>query len=128
MCYEEGHKTTMKLYSELHRVLRPGGRLITISLHPEEEVLPFATSNPNCTFIASSCSLASNRQIDAFHSFCVFDKIHGLEAAEARRLASTHPIEFVNSTDRVDPIFGFGSEDKMMHAFSRALDDVFVEP
>ena len=139
MCYTEGYNTTMTLYSELHRVLRPGGRLITISLHPEEEVIPFATSNPNCTFIASSCSLSSNRQINAFHSFCIFDKIHGLDAVGIQDSISRHPIKFVKSTDcdasltggekdngSVDPSLEF--EDRLMHAFSRAFDNVFVEP
>lgn len=140
MCYTEGYKTTMKLYSELHRVLRPGGRLITISFHSEEEILPFGTSNPHCTFIASSCLLG---QADAYRHFYVFDKMEGLEIAETQRLTSTHPIKFVNATDcnlslqahkpyhgsdedddDFDPYFGFGSKDGLLYAFTHALDDV----
>ena len=133
MCYTEGYKTTMRLYSELHRVLRPGGRLVTISFHSEEKVMPFGTSTK---FIASSCVLG---QADAYRYFYIFDKIEGLEVGEAQRLASTHPIKFMNASDRnhnltsyasdkdddsVDPYFGFGSKEGLHYAFTDALDEV----
>lgn len=146
MCYKDGHKTTMKLYSELHRVLKPGGRLITISLHSEEEVVPFGTSNPNCEFVASSCSLASERHAGGFHALCVFDKVFGLDAITQLKMTAAHPIEFVNAVDRpispkaevltsgsdtdeesIDYNFGFSSHDDLVFAFGQALDEVFAD-
>ena len=145
MCYEEGYNTTMKLYSELYRVLKPGGRLITISLHSEEEVVQFGTFNPSCEFVASSCSLASERQAGVYHALCVFDKTGGLEDDAKSRLMAIHPIQFVNAVDRkespsggqllssesetddesVDYHFGFSSEDDLCFAFEKALDEVY---
>jgi len=106
---------------------------VTISFHSEEKVMPFGTSTK---FIASSCVLG---QADAYRYFYVFDKIEGLEVAEAQRLASTHPIKFMNASDRnhnltsyasdkdddsVDPYFGFGSKEGLHYAFTDALDEV----
>ena len=145
MCYEEGYNTTMKLYSELCRVLKPGGRLITISLHSEEEVVQFGTFNPSCEFVASSCSLASERQAGVYHALCVFDKTGGLDDTEKSRLIAMHPVDFVNAVDcktsprveqllssesetddeSVDYHFGFSSEDDLCFAFEKALDEVF---
>jgi hypothetical protein len=145
MCYKDGHNTTMKLYSELHRVLKSGGRLITISLHSEEEVIQYGTTNPNCEFVASSCSLASERHAGGFHALCVFDKTSGLDSITQLKLTSAHPIEFVNAVDRallpkevltsgsdsdeesVDYNFGFSSHDDLVFAFGQALDEVFVD-
>ena len=145
MCYKDGHATTLKLYSELHRALKSGGRLITISLHSEEEVLPFGTVNPNCEFVASSCSLASERQAGSYHALCVFDKTEGIDAISKSKLTSKHPIAFINAAERkamatrsemltsgsesddesVCYNFGFSSQDDLLFAFGRALDDVF---
>ena len=80
LCRVDGHLQTMRLYSELHRVLKPGGRLFTISLHSEDEALPFGRNNPACLLIASSCTLESSRKEEFLHSFCVFDKEEGLGA------------------------------------------------
>lgn len=99
MCYENGYDTTMKLYCELCRVLKPGGRLITISLHKEIEVLPFGCGNPACSFVASSCTLASTRKNDTCHSLCVFDKLDGCDVGMAAFLSSQHPIEFINARE-----------------------------
>lgn len=99
MCYKNGHETTMRLYSELHRVLKPGGRLITISLHKEIEVLPFGLDNSECSFVASSCTLASQRRDDTCHSVCVFDKLYGCDEDTAQLITSAHPILFVNALE-----------------------------
>ena len=147
MCYKDGYNATMKLYSELHRVLKPRGRLITISLHSEAECVQFGATNPKCDFVISSCSLASERQAGVYHTLCVFDKAGGLDSAGKARLASNHPIEFVNAIDRkssppnehllsscsdtdedsIDYHFGFGSADDLLFAFQEAMDDVFAE-
>jgi hypothetical protein len=37
MCYPNGVDATSTLYSELHRVLKPGGRLLTISSHTKSK-------------------------------------------------------------------------------------------
>ena len=42
MCYDDGITQTHNLFAELHRVLKPNGRLVTISLHKEDEVDIFA--------------------------------------------------------------------------------------
>ena len=97
MCYANGHDTTMQLYRELSRVLRPGGRLITISLHREIEVLPYGIDNPACSFAASSCALAGTRKNDTCYSFCVFDKLDGCDAETAAVISSVHPIEFIDA-------------------------------
>mmetsp|Transcript_29541 Transcript_29541/g.43576 ORF Transcript_29541/g.43576 Transcript_29541/m.43576 type:complete len:265 (+) Transcript_29541:180-974(+) len=105
MCYKNGNETTMKLYSELHRVLKPGGRLITISLHCEKEVYPFAKS-PDYSFLVSTCKILNKRRYDEeeekderslFHTLAVFDKVDGLSKEDARDLCSQHPLNFINA-------------------------------
>lgn len=143
MCYQNGFDTTMRLYSELHRVLKPGGRLITISLHTEKEVLTFGCSNPQCSFIASSCSVSSERDPRVYHALCVFDKTSGLDVIAKSDLSADHPIKFINSVSRqkspqpenflssgceaddesIGYYFGFGSEDDLLLAFGKALED-----
>eukprot|EP00804_Cyclotella_cryptica_P000371 CCRYP_008690-RE/>CCRYP_008690-RE protein AED:0.42 eAED:0.42 QI:381/1/1/1/1/1/2/219/265 len=142
MCYQNGFDTTMRLYSELHRVLKPGGRLITISLHTEEEVLTFGCSNPKCSFVFSSCSVSSERQPGVYHAVCVFDKIAELDPTAKSELIAAHPLVFINSVYRkkspqsenlsagcdtddesVDYYFGFGSEEDLILAFGKALED-----
>ena len=143
MCYQHGFDTTMRLYSELHRVLKPGGRLITISLHTEEEVLPFGCSNPKCSFVASSCSISSGRDPRVYHALCVFDKTSELDVIAKSDLGAAHPIIFVNSVycqnspqsekflspgcdtddESVGYYFGFGSEDDLLLAFRKASED-----
>jgi ubiquinone/menaquinone biosynthesis C-methylase UbiE len=63
ICYHDGHDTTEKLFNELHRVLKPGGRVVTISLHTEEEVKQFKSSeNYTYQFLVSSCKLMNIRR------------------------------------------------------------------
>ena len=132
MCYENGHDTTMKLYRELCRVLMPGGRLITISLHKEIEVLPFGIGNSVCSFVASSCTLASTRRDDTCHSLCVFDKLDGCDEDTACAISSLHPIEFINALGSTDHSWkslgrkGQGTRDEsideLLAAFNNALE------
>ena len=63
LCYFDGHKTTQKLFSEFYRVLRPNGRIVTISLHTEEEVKEFKSSDEyDYEFIVSSCKIENKRR------------------------------------------------------------------
>ena len=142
MCYTNGFETTMQLYSELHRVLRPGGRLLTISLHTEDEVMPFGCRNPRCSFVASSCTLRSERKDGFFHCFCVFDKTSGLSTGMKSVLASLHPLTFVNRDGQVaglqnldsqglrwDPrngLFESASEGDLLVTFDKVLEDMSV--
>ena len=88
MCYEDGVETTEKLFLEMHRVLKPGGRLLQVSLHKEDEVDVFAAS-PGCSFIVTTCKLKNMKLYDdtpkqdlqnmaLFHTFACFDKLDGL--------------------------------------------------
>lgn len=70
MCYENGNEATRKLFKEIHRVLKPGGRLISISLHDEETVLAYkntrsvfdGNSKLSYEFAASSCKIPNRRR------------------------------------------------------------------
>lgn len=97
MCYSDGFEATTQLHSELHRVLKPGGRAITISIHTEEGISPFGLS---AGFIASSCTLESARRRDLYYSLLVLDKADGLGAGVRSLLAALHPIAFANAVDR----------------------------
>ncbi len=121
MCYSTGHDTTMRLYRELHRALKPGGRLITISLHRADEVLPYGTNNPGCRFASSSCVLAGTRERGACHSLCVFDKLDGCDARTARVISSFHPIEFVGA---LGPVEGrWDDDDEGNYEYDRETND-----
>ena len=56
MCYENGTETTKDLFREMHRLLKPGGRLVQISLHKEDEVEPFNYTE-GCDFVCTTCKL-----------------------------------------------------------------------
>lgn len=63
LCHHEGQLTTERLYNELHRVLKPSGRIVTISLHTEKEVQRFESStNFNYNFIVSTCKIINLRR------------------------------------------------------------------
>jgi len=63
LCYHDGHETTERLFTEMHRVLKNGGRIVTISLHTEEEVKLFQSSDKhNFEFLASSCKIVNKRR------------------------------------------------------------------
>ncbi len=63
LCYQNGHQTTEKLFSEMHRVLKRNGRIVTISLHTEDEVKQFRSSDEyDYEFIASSCKIENMRR------------------------------------------------------------------
>jgi SAM-dependent methyltransferase len=132
MCYNNGHETTMRLYSELHRVLKPGGRLITISLHQEIEVLPFGLDNSECSFIASSCTLASQRRDDTCYSVCVFDKLYGCDEVTAKCISSAHPILFINALEHTRDIRSdnkhetgaYDDTDDLLASFMNALESL----
>ncbi len=65
LCYTEGHQSTERLFSELHRVLKPGGRLVTISLHTEEEIKKYQVASSDqfsYDFLYSSCKLINKRR------------------------------------------------------------------
>lgn len=70
-----------------------------ISLNKEIEVLPFGLDNSECSFVASSCNLASKRRDDTCHSVCVFDKLYGCDEDTAPLIYSAHPILFVNALE-----------------------------
>ncbi|GMH77504.1 hypothetical protein TL16_g07431 [Triparma laevis f. inornata] len=106
MCYEDGVGMTEKLFLEMHRVLKPGGRLIQVSLHKEDEVDPFAAS-PGCSFVVTTCKLKNMKvnedeikdtskedlhQMALFHTFAVFDKLDGLNEED-----SQHPLKLRNA-------------------------------
>lgn len=82
MCYPDGEETTRRLYQELHRVLKPnGGRLITISLHDEDEVKQFGSSE-NYRFEVNTCKILNVRMQEEendirclCHTLAVFDKL-----------------------------------------------------
>ena len=81
LCYEDGHKKTEKLFHELHRVLKPGGRLITISLHTEDEVKSYESPDEyEYEFLVKTCKLVNTRryvQIFAFSLvFVLLNKYH----------------------------------------------------
>ena len=117
MCYDDGSATTQKLFKEMHRVLKPGGRLIQISLHKEHEVIPFRDS-PSCDFAATTCKLVNivlfepcksrkdMKDIAIYHTFAVFDKLEGVIPQERTRLESLHPLQLVNalSEDSVEEL------------------------
>lgn len=121
MCYPNGVDATSTLYSELHRVLKPGGRLLTISLHKEQEVLTFGCGNPTCCFVSSSCTLESDREAGLFHSLCIFDKLKGFHDDSIAMLVSGHPILFGNSVLRDDHI-----STEMFKYKPKTEDDLFL--
>jgi ubiquinone/menaquinone biosynthesis C-methylase UbiE len=63
MCYENGTETTEDLFREMHRLLKPGGRLIQISLHKEDEVRPF-NDTEGCDFVCTTCKLVNMKLFD----------------------------------------------------------------
>ena len=110
MCYKSGKDATSLLYSEFHRVLKPGGRLITVSLHSEKEVTPFAKA-PGCNFAYTTCKLHNRKLKDEttkdprilYHTFAVFDKVDGLERSDEVKVLAQHPLTIINAvTDFVD--------------------------
>lgn len=110
MCYKSGKEATSLLFSELHRVLKPGGRLMMVSLHSEKEVTPFASS-PGCNFAYTTCKLHNLKRKDEltkdprilYHTFVVFDKLEGLELQDNCLILAQHPLIIVNSVaDFVD--------------------------
>ena len=124
MCYSSDEKEdmgaaekTQMLFKEMHRVLKPGGRLIQISLHKEHEVIPFRDS-PSCDFAATTCKLVNivlfepcksrkdMKDIAIYHTFAVFDKLEGVIPQERTRLESLHPLQLVNalSEDSVEEL------------------------
>jgi len=103
MCYEDGVETTEKLFLEMHRVLKPGGRLLQVSLHKEDEVDVFAAS-PGCSFIVTTCKLKNMKFYDdtpkqdlqnmaLFHTFACFDKLDGLSEKDRDWVFSQHPLK-----------------------------------
>ena len=67
MCYENGTEATKRLFKEIHRVLRPGGRLISVSLHDEESVVAYKNasledSEFSYEFVVSSCKIPNLRR------------------------------------------------------------------
>ena len=53
------------------RILIPGGRLKTISLHKEIEVLSLGCNNLVCSFVELLCTLTNTRRDDTWHSHCI---------------------------------------------------------
>mmetsp|Transcript_17320 Transcript_17320/g.35694 ORF Transcript_17320/g.35694 Transcript_17320/m.35694 type:complete len:314 (-) Transcript_17320:1409-2350(-) len=108
MCYTDGNETTQKLFNEIHRLLKPGGRLIQISLHKEEEVEPFKDSK-GCDFIVTTGKLVNLKLFDPkrsrkeisqdalYHTFAVFDKLAGTTPEERARIISEHPMTLTNA-------------------------------
>jgi len=101
MCYKNGQETTFRLFEEIHRVLKPAGRLFLISLHPEKDVIPFRDT-PGCRFAATTCSIVNSRCRGddpkcAFHTFAVFDKLAELGEEEEKLVQGRHPLSIANA-------------------------------
>lgn len=97
LCYDDGNAATRLLFSELHRVLRPGGRLITISLHEGTEILPLADGIFQCcTCTKIACARPSDVGGDdpklLFHTFAVLDRTEGLEENDQFEMIERHPL------------------------------------
>lgn len=98
LCYHDGRKITQTLFNEFHRVLKPNGRIVTISLHTEEEVKEFKSSNEyDYEFIVSSCKIVNKRRSDEdndirclYHTLAVFDKLKNLTIDEKEKKMKWH--------------------------------------
>lgn len=107
LCYASGIETTRLLFTEFHRVLKPGGRIIIVSLHSEEDVIELSQISETMVFAVSTGRLPSNREIanrssSPFHTIAVFDKLTGLTDEEKYSILVQHPISFVNASIRMD--------------------------
>uniref|UniRef100_A0A6U6CHS1 Methyltransferase type 11 domain-containing protein n=1 Tax=Odontella aurita TaxID=265563 RepID=A0A6U6CHS1_9STRA len=104
MCYPDGHATTIKLFAELHRVLKPGGRLITVSLHSEDEVVRyrFSPAVSHCRLLNRKKSSAPDDAKPQYHAMAVFDKLDGTSIDDKIRILDQHPIDIVGAAPDVE--------------------------
>jgi SAM-dependent methyltransferase len=61
VCYDKKVKAVLKMVYEAHRVLRPGGRYIILSLHPPGDAMDFVTKQPGLHWVTHSMRLPNKR-------------------------------------------------------------------
>jgi SAM-dependent methyltransferase len=81
MCYSDSKKCLGEMIDEIYRVLKPGGRYITFSLHPQDEVVGWFSPD-NYDWVVSAFDIASkrwnvdeNRRRAVAHTMIVCDKL-----------------------------------------------------
>jgi len=62
MCYSDGMEKIEALFRELHRVLKPNGIMVTVSLHKESEVDCFAKTSEGVELFACTTGKIRNKK------------------------------------------------------------------